>query len=92
MKKRGTKANLFLLDACREIKYNRGGSTTSEIQKYANKSVTVYAYATAIGHTADDGDDGHGKDMVDGGGNKICTLGDCQFVPCPAILLPTRIN
>ena len=69
MKKRGTKANLLFLDTCREIKYptnSRGDSTPSETQNPAMQHDTVYAYATAPGHPASDGDDGHGKDTVEG--------------------------
>ena len=68
MKKRGTKANLFLMDCCRTIKFaeSRGHATPSENPEPAMQTDTVYAYATAPGHPASDGDDGHGKDMVEG--------------------------
>jgi len=63
MKKRGTKANIFILDCCRNMKYseNRGGSSpATNTQKTQMRTDTVYAYATAPGHPASDGHNGHG--------------------------------
>ena len=66
MKRRGTKTDVFLLDCCRSLKIVkiRGGDTSSENQELANDA--VYLYATAPGHPASDGDNGHGKDMAKG--------------------------
>ena len=86
MKRRGTKTDVFLLDCCRSLKIAkiRGGDTSSENQELANDA--VYLYATAPGHPASDGDNGHGKDMVKGA---TCGLRIC-FVLC--VLLPVRMN
>ena len=69
MKKRGARANVFILDCCRTFKYaakSRGGSTPTDTQETEVKSETSYAYATAAGHSASDGHDGHGKDEIEG--------------------------
>ena len=69
MKKRGARANVFILDCCRSIKYapkSRGDSTPTATQEPEVQSETFYAYATAPGRTASDGHDGHGKDEIEG--------------------------
>ena len=86
MKKRGTRANVFILDCCRNIKYgsnsggpsctatdtetteipSRGGSTATDTPETKILNDTVYAYATAPNHKASDGDDGHGKSVIQG--------------------------
>ena len=68
MKRRGARANVFILDCCRTIKYaaSRGGPTPTDTQETEVKSETFYAYATAPGHSASDGHDGHGKDEIEG--------------------------
>ena len=69
MKRRGARANVFILDCCRTIKYapkSRGDSTPTDTQTTEMPNDTVYAYATAAGHKASDGHDGHGKDELEG--------------------------
>ena len=73
MKRRGARANVFILDCCRTFKYaakyaakSRGGSTPTDTQETEVKSETFYAYATAANYSASDGHDGHGKDEIEG--------------------------
>ena len=68
MKKRGTEADIFLMDSCRTVKFgqNRGIVTPSKNQAPAKQTNTVYVYATELGHPAYDGDGKHGKGMVKG--------------------------
>ena len=91
MKKRGTKANIFLLDLCRTMKYARGGTVPSETPRYTSQTSSVFVYAAALGQIAsDDGGDGHGKDMVEETkcGYRV-SANSCRAL---CILLPARIN
>ena len=74
MKRRGTEANVFLMDSCRTLKFvqNRGESTPSENQAPAKQTNTVYVHATELGHPAYDGDGEHGKGMVKGTKRGYC--------------------
>jgi len=75
MKRRGTEANVFLMDCCRTLKYNRGAggaATPSENQAPAKQTNTVYVYATELGHPASDGDGEHGKGTVKGTKRGYC--------------------
>ena len=99
MKKRQTRANVFILDCCRTFVYgeNRGSSPKSETGRTGMTTDSLYAFATAPNHPADDGRDGHGMDLVEGGeriSSDIDGVASARFqrFPCslPIIVYPNE--
>ena len=62
MKRRKTKANIFFLDCCRTFVYDESRGDSPKPTSFSTRFTddTLYAHATAPGHTASDGHDGHG--------------------------------
>ena len=90
MKRRKTKANIFFLDCCRSFVYDetRGGSPKPMNFSTTFTQDTLYAHATAPGHTASDGHDGHGTMSRRGKGVYRVTSIDHHILPISPLCLP----